>query len=134
MWDAVLHTARHPEQGHNLVCHEFAHKLDMLDGVANGTPAIADRARLAEWVAVCSREFLRLRRLAETGAQTFLDAYGATNEAEFIAVATEEFFDRPIELRKQASGLYRVLSDYYRQGPSKRVKHACQKKEISLIK
>jgi hypothetical protein len=100
VWDAVLHGARHPEQGHNVVYHEFAHKLDMLDGAADGTPFLANRGQLAEWVAVCSHEFLRLRRLAEKGHKTFLDAYGAKNEAEFFAVATEEFFDRPLALQK----------------------------------
>jgi len=120
VWDAVLHGARHPEQGHNVVYHEFAHKLDMLDGAADGTPLLADRDQLAEWVDVCSFEFLRLRRLAEEGHKTFLDAYGATNEAEFFAVATEEFFDRPIALRKQVPDLYRVLSAYYRQDPAGR--------------
>lgn len=125
VWDAVLNSARHPEQGHNLVYHEFAHKLDMLDGAADGTPPIHDRAQLAEWAAVCSREFLRLRRLAENGQKTFLDAYGARNEAEFFAVATEEFFDRPLDLQKNASDLYRVLASYYRQDPAKRVKKTC---------
>ncbi|MDA8434136.1 MAG: zinc-dependent peptidase [Nitrospiraceae bacterium] len=124
VWDAVLHGARHPEQGHNVVYHEFAHKLDMLDGAADGTPVIADRAQFAEWVEVCSYEFLRLRRLAEEGEKTFLDAYGATNEAEFFAVATEEFFDRPVALRKHAPDLYRVLSAYYRQDPAGRVTRA----------
>jgi Mlc titration factor MtfA (ptsG expression regulator) len=124
VWDAVLHGARHPEQGHNVVYHEFAHKLDMLDGAADGTPAFADRDQLAEWVTVCSREFLRLRRLAEEGHKTFLDAYGAKNEAEFFAVATEEFFDRPLALRQHAPDLYRVLSAYYCQDPAGRVKRA----------
>ena len=129
VWDAVLHGARHPEQGHNVVYHEFAHKLDMLDGAADGTPLLADRNQLAEWVAVCSFEFLRLRRLAEEGHKTFLDAYGATNEAEFFAVATEEFFDRPIALRKQVPDLYRVLSAYYRQDPAGRANRTCPVKE-----
>jgi Mlc titration factor MtfA (ptsG expression regulator) len=124
VWDAVLHGARHPEQGHNVVYHEFAHKLDMLDGVADGTPAFADREQLAEWVAVCSREFLRLRRLAEKGHKTFLDAYGAKNEAEFFAVATEEFFDRPLALQQHAPDLYRVLNAYYCQDPAGRVNRA----------
>jgi Mlc titration factor MtfA (ptsG expression regulator) len=120
VWDSVLHGARHPEQGHNVVYHEFAHKLDMLDGAADGTPVIADRAQFAEWVAVCSREFLRLRGLDEKGEETFLDAYAGTNEAEFFAVATEEFFDRPVALRKNSPDLYRVLSAYYRQDPAAR--------------
>ena len=121
VWDAVLHGARHPEQGHNVVYHEFAHKLDMLDGVADGTPPFAERDRLACWVEVCSREFLRLRGQIEKGHKTFLDAYGAGNEAEFFAVATEEFFDRPLALRSHAPELYRVLGDYYRQDPARRV-------------
>jgi Mlc titration factor MtfA (ptsG expression regulator) len=121
VWDAVLRGARHPEQGHNVVYHEFAHKLDMLDGAADGTPPLADSDQLAEWVAVCSREFQRLRLLAGKGHTTFLDAYGSTNEAEFFAVATEEFFDRPRALRDHAPDLYRVLRDYYRQDPAKRV-------------
>jgi Mlc titration factor MtfA (ptsG expression regulator) len=129
VWDAAVHGSRHPEQGHNLVYHEFAHKLDMLDGAADGTPPIADQAQFAEWVAVCSREFLRLRREAETGHETFLDAYGAKNEAEFFAVATEEFFDRPLDLLKNAPDIYRVLSAYYRQDPSGRVNRTCPVKE-----
>ncbi len=129
VWDAVVHGARHPEEGHNLVYHEFAHKLDMLDGAADGTPPIADRGRLAEWAAVCSHEFLRLRRLAGKGHKTFLDSYGAANEAEFFAVATEEFFDRPLDLQRHAPDLYRVLSAYYRQDPAKRLSRTCPAKE-----
>ena len=124
VWDAVLHGARHPEQGHNVVYHEFAHKLDMLDGAADGTPPLADRDQLAQWVEICSREFQRLRRLAEQGHKTFLDAYGATNEAEFFAVATEEFFDRPLALQSHSPDLYRLLSDYYRQDPAQRAQRA----------
>jgi Mlc titration factor MtfA (ptsG expression regulator) len=121
VWDAVLHGARHPEQGHNVVYHEFAHKLDMLDGVADGTPPLADRNQLAEWVAVCSREFQRLRRLTEMGQKTFLDSYGATNAAEFFAVVTEEFFDRPLALREHSPDLYHILSEYYQQDPAGRI-------------
>ncbi|MBL0224692.1 MAG: zinc-dependent peptidase [Geobacteraceae bacterium] len=123
VWDAVLRGARHPEQGHNVVYHEFAHKLDMLDGTADGTPPLVDRTQLDDWVAVCSREFEKLRSLAGKGHKTFLDAYGATNEAEFFAVATEEFFDRPHALQKHAPELYHVLSAYYRQDPAMRVEH-----------
>ena len=125
VWDTVLHDARHPEQGHNVVYHEFAHKLDMLDGTADGTPPLADSDQLAQWVAVCSKEFQRLRDLAEKGHKTFLDAYGTKNEAEFFAVATEEFFDRPLALRKHAPDLYGVLAAYYRQNPAGRVNRTC---------
>jgi len=120
VWDAVKRDARHPELGHNVVYHEFAHKLDMLDGSVDGTPPLRDSAELADWVTVCTREFLRLRSLTEQGRKTFLDAYGTKNEAEFFAVATEEFFDRPLALREHAPDLYRVLGDYYQQDPAGR--------------
>jgi MtfA peptidase len=124
VWDAVLHGARHPEQGHNVVYHEFAHQLDMLDGAADGTPPLPDREQLAKWVEICSREFQRLRRLADEGHKTFLDSYGATNEAEFFAVATEEFFDRPLALQTHSPDLYRLLGEYYRQDPAQREQRA----------
>ena len=129
VWDAVLHGARHPEQGHNVVYHEFAHKLDMLDGAADGTPPLADRDQLAQWVEVCTREFQRLRRLAETGHRTFLDVYAAQDEAEFFAVATEEFFDRPLALLTHAPDLYHVLGAYYRQDPAGRIRRASPREE-----
>ena len=121
IWDAALHGGRHPELGHNVVYHEFAHKLDMLDGAADGTPPLRDRAEYRDWVQTCSREYLRLKHDAERGKKSFLNAYGATNEAEFFAVATEQFFDQPLLMIKHAPDLYRVLKEYYRQDPAKRL-------------
>ncbi|MGD0021979.1 MAG: M90 family metallopeptidase [Smithellaceae bacterium] len=121
IWDAALHGGRHPELGHNVVYHEFAHKLDMLDGAADGTPPLRDRAEYRDWVQTCSREYLRLKHDAEKGKRSFLNAYGATNEAEFFAVATEQFFDQPHLMIKHAPDLYRVLKEYYRQDPAKRL-------------
>ncbi len=127
IWDAALRGSRHPESGHNVIYHEFAHKLDMLDGAADGTPPIKDREEFREWVEVCSREYLRLKRDTGKGGKSFLDAYGATNEAEFFAVATEQFFNQPQLMVKHAPDLYHVLRDYYRQDPYERMsrnKHA----------
>jgi Mlc titration factor MtfA (ptsG expression regulator) len=121
IWDAALENGRHPESGHNVIYHEFAHKLDMLNGLADGTPPLRDRAEYRDWVKTCSREYLRLKKQAETGRKTFLDAYGATNEAEFFAVATEQFFNRPKLMQDHAAELYRVLREYYRQDPMQRV-------------
>jgi hypothetical protein len=121
VWDAILNGSRHPEQGHNVVYHEFAHKLDMLDGAADGTPPLKDREEYRDWVTVCSREYLRLKHDAEAGRKSFLSAYGATNEAEFFSVATEEFFDRPLRMKEHSPDLYRVLKEYYRQDPAERV-------------
>jgi Mlc titration factor MtfA (ptsG expression regulator) len=120
IWDAALHGGRHPELGHNVVYHEFAHKLDMLDGAADGTPPLRDRSEYRDWVKTCSREYLRLKHDAEHGKKSFLNAYGATSEAEFFAVATEQFFDQPLLMVKSAPDLYRVLKDYYRQDPALR--------------
>ena len=120
VWDAIVRAARHPERGHNVVYHEFAHKLDMLDGSADGTPPLRDRAEYRRWVEICSREYLALRQRAERGLPTFLDAYGATNEAEFFAVATEQFFDAGPQLRTHHPDLYAVLAGFYRQDPAAR--------------
>lgn len=121
IWDAALHGGRHPELGHNVIYHEFAHKLDMLDGAADGTPQLRNRDEYRDWVSICSRAYLRLKHDAERGKKSFLDVYGATNEAEFFAVATEQFFDQPLRMKDHAPELYRVLQEYYRQDPAERV-------------
>jgi MtfA peptidase len=121
IWDAALQGGRHPESGHNVIYHEFAHKLDMLDGAANGTPPLRHRAEFRDWVETCSHEYLRLKHDAERGKKSFLNAYGATNEAEFFAVATEQFFDQPSSMIQQAPELYRVLKEYYCQDPVMRL-------------
>lgn len=121
VWDSALSGGRHPEYGHNVIYHEFAHKLDMIDGMADGTPPLRDRAEYSDWVLTCSREYLRLKHDIEKHKKSFLNAYGATNEAEFFAVATEQFFDQPRLLIKHAPDLYRVLQEYYRQDPAERV-------------
>lgn len=121
IWDAALHGGRHPELGHNVVYHEFAHKLDMLDGAADGTPPLKNRTEYRDWVRTCSTEYLRLRQDAEQGRRSFLNDYGATSEAEFFAVATEQFFDQPQFMIQKAPDLYRVLKEYYRQDPVQRV-------------
>jgi MtfA peptidase len=118
VWDAILESIRYSGSGYNVVYHEFAHKLDMLDGVADGTPRLRDRAEYRDWVKTCSREYLRLLKDVEKGKRTFLDEYGATDEAEFFAVATEHFFDQPLQMIKFAPELYRVLKEYYRQDPA----------------
>ena len=117
-WDAARGGALDPRDGHNLVLHEFAHKLDMLDGLADGTPPLGDRARFTAWVATMTREFEQLRAASADGRATVLDAYGATNPAEFFAVATECFFEKSRTLRDRHPALYEVLSDYYHQDPA----------------
>ncbi|MEN6639498.1 MAG: M90 family metallopeptidase, partial [Smithella sp.] len=123
VWNAVLESIRYAGSGYNVVYHEFAHKLDMQDGLADGTPQLQCRAKYRDWVKTCSREYLRLLKDVEKGKETFLDEYGATNEAEFFAVATEHFFDQPRPMIQHAPELYRVLKEFYNQDPAKRVKN-----------
>ena len=117
-WDASRHGVADPDDGRNTVYHEFAHKLDMLDGFADGTPPIAGRDAYEAWIRIVGREFEVLREEADRGKKSFLDAYGATNPAEFFAVATEVFFERPGKLRDRHADLYACLRDFYRQDPA----------------
>lgn len=120
VWDAVKRGTRHPTNGHNVVYHEFAHILDMRDGAADGTPILPSRKRYKEWVQVCEKEFFRLKKHSEKGRKTLLDHYGAVHEAEFFAVATEIFFDRPMRMQKELPELYKVLESYYHQDTAAR--------------
>ncbi len=124
VWDAVQHGGRHPVRGINVVYHEFAHKLDMLDGSADGTPPFLHRDALKRWMAVCERTFLALQKQTQRGEPTFLDAYGATNEAEFFAVITEQFFDEPTAMRQHHHELYTVLQEFYCQDPARRERNS----------
>jgi len=117
-WDRVLRDGTQRHSGHNLVYHEFAHKLDMLDGRSDGTPPLASHEDRKRWQAVCERVFLDLRAHAERGEPTFIDDYGASNEAEFFAVVTEHFFDQPQRLQQAEPELYEVFSAFYLQDPA----------------
>ncbi|HEU4579791.1 MAG TPA: M90 family metallopeptidase [Polyangiaceae bacterium] len=121
-WDAVRRGGIHPEHGHNVVYHEFAHKLDMLDGAVDGVPPLATREQHARWVRVCKREYAALRAAFDQGIETFLDPYGLHDEGEFFAVITEAFFDAPGELLSEHPELYGVLAEFYRQDPAERLR------------
>jgi MtfA peptidase len=115
VWDRLTDEARHPERGHNVVFHEFAHKLDMRDGAADGIPPLT--AELAErWEPAIQSVLGRLRTVEARG----LDSYGATNPAELLAVATEAFFDTPDQLRRAEGYLYTLLARFYQQDPAAR--------------
>jgi Mlc titration factor MtfA (ptsG expression regulator) len=121
VWDAVKHESRHPEHGHNVIYHEFAHKLDMLDGKADGTPPLTTREEYQRWIDVCSQEYEALTRQVEEGDPVFIDDYATINEAEFFAVATEHFFCQPEPLKHHHPGLYQVLKEFYRQDPAQKI-------------
>lgn len=118
-WSDALAGGQTHHDGRNLVYHEFAHQLDMLDGAADGTPPMSD-GQLARWRDVMTMEYHRLIRDSEHHKATLLDDYGTTNEAEFFAVATECFFERPVQMQRRHPQLYEVLRDFYRQDPARR--------------
>lgn len=117
-WDAAKSGASDPSDGKNVVLHEFAHQLDFENGASDGAPALATRAQQLAWREVMRTEFASLRAADDTGIPTLLDTYGATNPAEFFAVATEAFFERPCALRASHPKLYGEMQRYFQQDPT----------------
>lgn len=117
-WDEVKRGAATPGDGHNVVIHEFAHQLDQHNGPANGAPALATAAAYRRWSTVMQNEFDALRVRLARGEPGLIDAYGATEPAEFFAVVSELFFERPIELAAGHPALYAELQGYYRLDPA----------------
>ncbi|HEX6911671.1 MAG TPA: M90 family metallopeptidase [Longimicrobium sp.] len=117
-WSSARRGAADPRDGQNVVLHEFAHQLDQEDGAADGTPELERWAFYAPWARVLSEHYLALRKAAGCGGKTVLDTYGATNEAEFFAVATEAFFERPRLLQARHPELYEELARYFGQDPA----------------
>jgi len=107
--------------GSNVILHEFAHKLDMLNGAANGMPPLhADMDRGA-WARIFTRANAELHKQIARHQVTHIDAYGAESPAEFFAVVSEEFFEQPAQLHTWHPELYQQLSLFYRQDPLKRL-------------
>jgi MtfA peptidase len=117
-WDSVRHGALMPVDGENLVLHEFAHQLDFEDATTDGTPLLESRAEYRAWKDVMREEFETLRAADDDGRMTLIDPYGATDPAEFFAVVTETFFERPRALRRKHPRLYELFSAFYRQNPA----------------
>ena len=120
-WEALDDSGSVAEGGANVVIHEFAHKLDMKSGEADGVPPLPSREAREHWVNVFDAEFERFRRAIDAGSETFLDPYAAEHEAEFFAVASEAFFESPHALRRDFPRLYDLFVGFYGQDPSKRL-------------
>ena len=116
-WHDVQFGAGDYHDGSNLVLHEFAHQLDMENNVANGAPLLPRRSMYVAWARVLGREYEHLRQEVEKNHRTIMDRYGATNPAEFFAVATETFFEKPAQLHDRHPELYELLREFYRQDP-----------------
>jgi Mlc titration factor MtfA (ptsG expression regulator) len=116
-WDSVAHGARNIEDARNVAFHEFAHQLDHEDGDTNGAPTLSDHEAYRSWARVFGESYAELRELIETGKRCVLDPYGATEPAEFFAVATETFFEKPRQLYKKYPELYEELEGFYQVNP-----------------
>lgn len=117
-WDDVLQGAADIHDGHNVVLHEFAHQLDQEGGEAKGSPVLERRSMYVAWARILGAEYVQLQKDVQKGHRSVLDDYGATNPAEFFAVATECFFEKAIPLKKKHPELYEELKLYYRQDPA----------------
>lgn len=116
-WSGVL--ASGGWEGYNLVIHELAHKLDMLNGDANGLPPLHGDMRVADWASAMQAAYDDLNRQldADPDAETAIDPYAAENPAEFFAVTSEYFFSAPDLLDEAYPQVYQQLSQFYRQNP-----------------
>lgn len=116
-WQHAVEGAKEPNDGANVVIHEFAHQLDQETGNANGAPILGKNGNYHCWSTVFDREFNQLKQQTQNGDESLLDSYGATNEAEFFAVASEVFFEQSVQLFEQHRSLYQQLKSYYQVDP-----------------
>jgi Mlc titration factor MtfA (ptsG expression regulator) len=124
-WDAIHSGAADPDDGHNLVFYEFAHQLDFEDGRTDGAPLLGTgdpwhrrKHRYKAWARVLGKEYEKLRADLEKGQSSVIDQYGAANPAEFFAVATEMFFERPRQMQQHHPELYEELKRFFQQDPA----------------
>lgn len=116
-WDNVLHGAMNFQDGHNVTMHEFAHQLDQEDGAGDGTPILETRSAYSSWARIFTKEYGLLQKKVHRGRKSVMDEYGATNPAEFFAVATETFFEKPRQLHKHHPALFKELAGFYKVNP-----------------
>ncbi|MHC4737647.1 MAG: M90 family metallopeptidase [Planctomycetota bacterium] len=114
-WDSVTGGTRNIADGRNVVLHEFSHQLDQEDGSADGAPILEHRTSYVTWARVLGEEYEALRK--KRRGKAVMNKYGATNPAEFFAVATESFFEKPKQMKKKHPELYDELRDYYKLDP-----------------
>lgn len=116
-WDSVLRGGYNHEDGLNVVMHEFAHQLDQENGPADGAPILRHAAEYQSWNRVFHAAYGRHVEATASEEETVLDDYGAEHPAEFFAVATETFFERPHALAHEYAELYASLMAYYQLDP-----------------
>lgn len=117
-WDDVLAGAAVPDDGRNVVVHEFAHQLDQADGQSNGAPPLPRGMDGRRWAQVLQQEFDALQRQLAAGEAGLLGPYAATSPAEFFAVASEVFFEQGPQLAAERPALYAELAAFYGVDPA----------------
>jgi len=119
-WSDVEAGADWDSTGMNLVIHEFAHKLDMRNGDANGCPPLPADMRPSVWQRTMNVAYEHFRARVESGEDTAIDPYAAESPAEFFAVLSEVFFAEPALLLHEYADVYDLLRRYYQQDPARR--------------
>ena len=104
--------------GLNVVFHEFAHQIDSAGGKGDDSTVLKDTSSYIAWARVLQKDYEKLRQAAERNSPAFLNKYGAVDPAEFFAVATEFFFEKPKELKQIHPDLYNELKKFYHQDPA----------------
>lgn len=117
-WADIMRDTMDHGAGHNVVIHEFAHKLDEENAIMDGLPVLSGSTDYGEWAQVLTREYESLQNSIEHDAVSVLDDYGATSPAEFFAVATETFFEKPLQMKKILPELYQQLKRFYKLDPA----------------
>ncbi len=116
-WESIREGGEIPDDGRNVVVHEFAHYYDAVDQQFNGTPLLNSSEEYERWNQVMTVEYQALVSQLKQGHETFIDPYGATNPAEFFAVCSEHFFEQPREMQEYSADLYETLKMFYQQDP-----------------
>lgn len=116
-WDSVTGGTSNIADARNVVLHEFAHQLDQEDGAADGAPILEKRSRYVAWARVLGAEYETLQSKKKKHRRSVMNKYGATNPAEFFAVATETFFEKAKQMKKRHPELYNEMKEYYKLDP-----------------
>lgn len=121
-WGDIEQDSLTGHQGHNVIIHEIAHKLDMLDGSANGIPPLHVAMPVPPWTEAFSAAYAALNQRLDYDQAVCVDPYAAVSPAEFFAVFSEYFFCAPDILHEHFHDVYRQLQLYYRQDPLSRIR------------
>ena len=116
-WNSVTGGTLNIADAQNVVLHEFAHQLDQEDGTGDGAPILEHRSSYVAWARVLSKEYEALQSKKKKHRRAVMNKYGATNPAEFFAVATETFFEKSKQMKKKHPELYDELKNYYKLDP-----------------